>query len=537
MVKNLILGLLLYCLFGSNVLAQTTGFMKSYDIDGTDTNDGRDIIRTSDGYFVRTGPICPSGCIGIMKIDTNGVKQSDNLFTNESGDLLATKGVGNLGDAGFIIAGSVGHPFEGYTAAFFLRISTNGDSLKFGEHGSLGQREGTTSVALIKDSLFCTILYSDIAITYANLKLLKMDTCLSDLTEIPLLGINGYAINSVTYILPSPDSLFLYLSILHRTPYTSDSRYLSIRKIDLQGTTIWTYPLSGYTTSTNTPTQILVLPNGNIVTRWFDEVHYTGSNFFDSNPYLICISSNGQDSVWRYNFNANVYRKSPIMIKLAANGDIIGCGYTDNPNYNYACGWLFRMSPQGQLLWEREYISYTPTVNFLLIEGITEDPDGSIVATGLIIDTLSNGGVEGNALLLKVLPNGCFTPNCNGGAEDTLIVASTVTGIEASPQPPPKEGGIASPLSEGIEGRLVVFPNPADNALQVLLPSSSNRKSASLQIIDLQGRVLHSANLPATATSPFVSLSTANLPNGMYVLTYTVLGVVQNRAKVVVNHQ
>ena len=80
-----------------------------------------------------------------------------------------------------------------------------------------------------------------------------------------------------------------------------------------------------------------------------------------------------------------------------------------------------------------------------------------------------------------------------------------------------------------------MFPNPADNALQVLLPSSPNRKSASLQIIDLQGRVLYSATLPPT-NSPFVSLSTADLPNGMYVLTYTVSGVVQNRAKVLINH-
>ena len=103
------------------------------------------------------------------------------------------------------------------------------------------------------------------------------------------------------------------------------------------------------------------------------------------------------------------------------------------------------------------------------------------------------------------------------------------------PLPPPKEGN-ATPSKEG-NGRLMVFPNPANSQLQVLLPNLLERKNATLQLIDLQGRVLKSATLPTTTNSPFVSLSTTDLPNGMYVLTYTVLGVVQNRAKVVVNHR
>ena len=82
----------------------------------------------------------------------------------------------------------------------------------------------------------------------------------------------------------------------------------------------------------------------------------------------------------------------------------------------------------------------------------------------------------------------------------------------------------------------MVFPNPANSQLQVLLPNLLERKNATLQLIDLQGRVLKSANLSNSPNNPLVTLLTNELPNGMYVLTYTVLGVVQSRAKVVVNH-
>jgi hypothetical protein len=198
-------------------------------------------------------------------------------------------------------------------------------------------------------------------------------------------------------------------------------------------------------------------------------------------------------------------------------------GYVNNPNYNYSSGWLFRLSPNGELLWEREYVSYTPTVNFLVAQGIDEDANGNIIATGAIIDALPTGGYEGNALLLKVLPNGCFTPNCNGGAEDTLIVASTVVGIEeASPLPPPKEGG------------LVVFPNPTNDVLQILLPNQ--RVNAQIHITNLLGSTLKIVPLPPDYKQPYFSIATHDLPNGMYLVSYMADGKAVATAKVVVQH-
>lgn len=421
--------------------AGSQGFMKSYHIEGTDSNNGVSIIVNSGSYLAISAALCSSGLdgTGTIQTDTNGVVQWKHLFENEIGHLKPFKNIVSLVDTSYIITGGLGDlgfPWQ----LFFLQVSNQGDSLLLKEYGNMAQEEIGTPMAVINDTLIGLISYSDIS-SYAHLKLLKMCLDFSNLTEIPLLGVNGYAFNYGHSLTFSSDSTFLYLNIKNRN--NTPQNYMAVRKIDLMGNTVWTYTLSGYTTATNTPTEIVVLDNGNIVTRWFDE-EFGSAN--ERNPYLICLNDQGE-FVWRYNFNDNAYKKFPVAITKAANGDIIGCGFVDNPNYNYSSGWLFRLSPNGELLWEREYVSYTPTVNFLVPQGIDEDANGNIIATGAIIDALPTGGYEGNALLLKVLPNGCFTPNCNGGAEDTLIVASTVVGIEeASPLPPPKEactsGGI-----------------------------------------------------------------------------------------------
>ncbi|MBK8473586.1 MAG: hypothetical protein IPL33_16340 [Sphingobacteriales bacterium] len=216
--------------------------------------------------------------------------------------------------------------------------------------------------------------------------------------------------------------------------------------MDLQGNTIWEYPLNTYTTATNTPIQIVTLPNGNIVAHWFDEG--MGDINDQRTPYLICLAPNGQ-FIWRYNFDDGAYKKYPIQIKLAANGDIIGCGYASNPNYNYDCGWLFRISPQGTLLWEREYVSPTSSINFFLAEAIDDDDEGNLVVIGAFIDTLSTGGYQGNTFLQKSSPTAVLRPTATEVLRIRLLLPLRWWGGVAAT--PPQALGV---------GQLAVFPIP-----------------------------------------------------------------------------
>ncbi len=76
---------------------------------------------------------------------------------------------------------------------FFLGISTQGDSLQLREYGNEELREIGIPTTMLNDTLLGLVSWSNIAATYANdIRLIKMDTCLSNLTEIALLGVNGY---------------------------------------------------------------------------------------------------------------------------------------------------------------------------------------------------------------------------------------------------------------------------------------------------------------------------------------------------------
>ena len=502
--------------------AGSQGFMKSYHIEGTDSNNGVSIITDSIAYTLVSNPnssFTGYVCMGVISTNTEGIKQWDDLLENSLSLFSPNANISKVYDTVYVFSGGLGYPGNPWQI-FFSRLDMPESSFHTIEYGDIDIEEIGSNIVMHNDTLITGISYGDVnPYTYGHMRLLKLCPDLSLLESINISDVLGYNFNGIYYLLVSEEIDSMYLAILCKN-YTNQ-RYLVIRKIDLQGNTIWEYPLNTYTaTYTNTPTQIVKLSNGNIVTRWFDEDNSGLSS--EGNPYLICLNDQGE-FVWRYNFNDDVYKKFPVAITKAANGDIIGCGFVNNPNYNYSSGWLFRLSPNGELLWEREYVSYTPTVNFLVPQGIDEDANGNIIATGAIIDALPTGGYEGNALLLKVLPNGCFTPNCNGGAEDTLIVASTVVGIEeASPLPPPKEGG------------LVIFPNPTNDVLQILLPNQ--RDNAQIHITNLLGSTLKIVPLPPDYKQPYFSIATHDLPNGMYLVSYTVAGKQAITAKLIIVH-
>ena len=532
-MKNTVLLLLLLCACSVGLNAQEY-FIKPINITETSSDNGVDIVADENGYVVLSASLFNGSTIagtGIFKTDFDGNKLWENGFNfypYESG----VRNLIQLANNGYLISGA--RVEEGLSFQdLFTFFTTNGGVYKSLVHGdSMDNRPANSILRGNKIISFTSIKQPNTGLeVYNHTLLITMDSSGVILREDTLQNVLNYPLNGSEEIILLPTNEYV-LGIGAQNE--ANKIYGYIRKTDTIGTTIWERKINDYAAYTGTM-HLKTLTNGNIVVTWYER--QAGDAL--TSHFVRCYNAANGDSLWQYTFKSIGYIRNIQDLHVCANGDIIGTGYTTNFDLTgTSTCWLFRLSPQGELRWLREYVYWEAAAKVMLLYALTEDPNGDIVATGFAGVYNEQGNVDGQAVLLKVNSMGCFGA---GGCNDTAIVSSTVTGIEASPQPPPKEGGqfpapFPPPL-EGARGRLMVFPNPADNALQVLLPSSSNRQSASLQIIDLQGRVLHSANLPTTVTSPFVSLSTANLPNGMYVLTYTVLGVVQNRAKVVVNHQ
>jgi hypothetical protein len=128
------------------------------------------------------------------------------------------------------------------------------------------------------------------------------------------------------------------------------------------------------------------------------------------------------------------------------------------------------------------------------------------------------------------------------GVEENLIHYHKVNGITC---------GTPIPYFTGLEDahpqvlQLSILPNPANNQVQIELPATANHQNATLQITDLQGRVVKTVQITPSfggnsSTPSFGGgkgeASTHDLPNGMYLVSYTVAGKQAITAKLIIVH-
>lgn len=158
-------------------------------------------------------------------------------------------------------------------------------------------------------------------------------------------------------------------------------------------------------------------------------------------------------------------------------------------------GWLVKVSPDGDSLWSRALRFFEPQDPYYWhhLYDIKETADGGFIMVGQAEDI--NGGWQGQqGWLIKVDEHGCLVPGCH--------------------LTPVSEAAAAGP-------RLLLYPNPADDFLNVFLKDSalSRRAGALFRIFDAQGRLLaaYSAGQLEEATH---LIPVHALPSGPYLLQY-----------------
>jgi hypothetical protein len=192
-----------------------------------------------------------------------------------------------------------------------------------------------------------------------------------------------------------------------------------------------------------------------------------------------------------------------LRIITAANGDIIGGGFR-TPNHegsDYA--WMFRVNPQGKLLWNRYFCdSLQRPWTYMGIYDLAETPEGNIVATGRVRDTIpgTNGDVNLNLFLLRTGADGCLNGNCSDSTQYITIVKE------------PGRKGLFGTLPN-----LRVAPNPVSTTLHVTLPEGSSGERR-LEWYSLSGRLLHTLSVEE-AHAETLTLPAPALPDGAYWLT------------------
>jgi|GEM_PF-4049867 len=167
-------------------------------------------------------------------------------------------------------------------------------------------------------------------------------------------------------------------------------------------------------------------------------------------------------------------------LKILENGDILAVGrgtLYEYPNgrLNIDVAMMWRISPEGETIWYREY--FQDLVYEDLHYGIgwlnnaIELPDGTITATGIMGDTtvLPDGEVvrDLDVWVIQVDSNGCFEPDCVGKDQ---FYTSTID--------LPQIGKVSYQF----------YPNPYTEYLQLYLEKEC--QGCTLQLSDMQGRPL-----------------------------------------------
>lgn len=182
---------------------------------------------------------------------------------------------------------------------------------------------------------------------------------------------------------------------------------------------------------------------------------------FDTFNYPIALHKIDKTGkiAWQYTFFSPYYDSRDLVnLFTTKNGDIVGVGSAnfpkDDPQFTKPGGWVFRVSPEGKLLWQRQIADLTtPIISSYLYNGVELD-NGDLLFTGYQFNQ-----IDTDIWLLKTDSKGC-TITC-----DNKQVIKT------------KEA-----LTEDRQNMLNVYPNPFVSSLSYSIDDELYAQFANLDI-------------------------------------------------------
>lgn len=156
-------------------------------------------------------------------------------------------------------------------------------------------------------------------------------------------------------------------------------------------------------------------------------------------------------------------------------------------------GWGFRLSPTGEVLWERFYDSPRFPELEPRLNDVTELPDGRICYTGNVYTKDSaTGFLMQDAWVFTMDANGCNVEGCD------------------------KQGFLTNTADVFYNERIAVFPSPSANYTNISLDVGHQVKT--IELYDVSGKIHRRINTDANQTS--YEIHKKGLAEGLYFLIF-----------------
>ena len=253
----------------------------------------------------------------------------------------------------------------------------------------------------------------------------------------------------------------------------------TLTKLDLNGNALWTRKFNNCNGSPKT--KVAQLQNGDIAFAWALDTFAVDLYDYPPIVYILDASGNIKTSHVFYHYSL----RKIFSLRVLPDGDLLGIGIADGPNpVSFSTGgWLFRMSPEGEVRWQRAVADKRYRFGELI--DATYTIDNGIIATGYV---LTKGIPEQvRVWLLKLDANGCYESDC----EDILLIT------------PSHEIPLPNYLYK-------IYPNPISDYFYI---EGLTGKEQGFEIFNTAGQIV--VHQTSFVTS---EISVADLPPGVYIV-------------------
>ncbi|MCB0771356.1 MAG: T9SS type A sorting domain-containing protein [Flavobacteriales bacterium] len=220
--------------------------------------------------------------------------------------------------------------------------------------------------------------------------------------------------------------------------------------------------------------------------------------FGEAVAFAMKYSTDG-DVLWERNLQVADNTQEPCQMNDGfedADGNLILCGTVENYNNVFNDkGLLFKLSPDGEVVWGRDYAHYGGQNGYhpQVFNAVQPTSDGGFILTGETWGPMPPN--PSRLWLLKLDSVGCLVPGCN------------TVGVEE--------------FESQLQSALHMSPNPASEHLQerLALPEGY-RLEGTVQalLLDAQGREVLREQVPTNTTELRGTMDVNGLPTGLYYL-------------------
>ena len=475
---------------------------KHYDLQKANDN-GRKIILIDDGMVVLVNGFCEYNtmdCFGLMKFDFEG-----NLIWKavalDTLDVNHGEAIEVINDTIFVNANYLDVPNKHYCVIAF-NMQGNYLSRRDYEYPGLLNYHWAREIAALGDRRFVTFQYRDTATGRYMGRLRAFDNNWNIVWERSIS--NFYPHVGWCEMEPTPDG---GAAMIYSSCQTYHCR-ASIEKYDASGGLEWTtvFP-KDYNSATWV--DLAVHPDGGYVGFW--RIDTFGIFIYPYPELVFKLDAAGQFEWQKVRFDR---AQNFWQVFAAQNGDIIACGVAQDfyqDTIDYFAGLIRRLKPNGETRWERKIFDYTDGgIRNQFFYGV-EMPNGDLVFSGDIRDTLPDDPYPGNVWLVKLDSNGCFTPGC--GEEQYLVAAK-------EPQQAVEEQPFA------------LFPNPFSDHITLAAVLGRHIPPGEYRAVlyDAQGQIIRQQSFSPNLLTYF---DTEDAPPGAYILAVYKDGVLMQTLKAV----